>query len=72
MQAVNGWIVSYVFDGLLGAAIASKWDKSVVGQVTVTLTLEYLRTIQVERRVRGKRKAIRMLTACVCRGQGVR
>ena len=51
-----------MFDGLLGTAIASKWDKSVVGQVTVTLTLEYLRMIQVERRVRGKRKAIRMLT----------
>jgi acyl-coenzyme A thioesterase PaaI-like protein len=35
-------------------------DKSVVGQVTVTLTLEYLRMIQVERRVTGKGKVIRM------------
>lgn len=49
-----------MFDGLLGTAIASKWDKTVVGQVTVTLTVEYLRMIQVEHRVTGKGKVIRM------------
>jgi uncharacterized protein (TIGR00369 family) len=49
-----------MFDGLLGAAIASKWDKTVAGQVTVTLTVEYLRMIQVEHRVTGEGKVIRM------------
>src|SRR5215208_903867 len=29
---VNGGIVSYMFDGLLGATVASTWDEDVLGQ----------------------------------------
>jgi uncharacterized protein (TIGR00369 family) len=58
--AINGGIVAYLFDGLLGTAIASKWDENTFGQVTVTLTVEYLRMIQAERQITGKAKVVRL------------
>ena len=43
--AVNGGIAAYLFDGLLGAAVRSTWDPDVTGQVTMTLTVDYLRPL---------------------------
>ena len=31
-NAINGGIVSYMFDALLGAAVASTWDEITIGQ----------------------------------------
>lgn len=46
-DAVNGGIGAYLFDGVLGAAVRSTWDEGVAGQVTMTLTIQYLRPLIV-------------------------
>jgi len=59
-SAINGGIVAYMFDGLLGTAIISKWGKDIVGQVTITLNIEYLHMIQAQKKVVGKAKVVRI------------
>jgi uncharacterized protein (TIGR00369 family) len=43
--------MAYLFDGTLGLAVASTWDPGVRGQVTVTLTVHYLRPLEAADRV---------------------
>lgn len=50
-RAVNGGIMAYLFDGTLGLAVGSTWDPGVRGQVTVTLTIHYVRSLDVDGRV---------------------
>jgi uncharacterized protein (TIGR00369 family) len=50
-RAINGGIVAYMFDGTLGLAVGSTWDAGVRAQVTLTLTIHYLRRLDAERRV---------------------
>lgn len=50
-SAVNGGIGAYVFDGVLGAAVRSTWDPAVTGQVTMTLSVQYLRPLWAEHAV---------------------
>lgn len=46
--AINGAIIAYMFDCLLGAAVASTWtDEDMAGQVTVNLNMSYLRPLRV-------------------------
>lgn len=51
-EAVNGGIVAYLFDAAMGLAARSTWDEGVRGQVTVTMTVQYLTMLRAERRVR--------------------
>lgn len=51
--AVNGGIAAYLFDGLLGATVRSIWDDAVKGQVTMTLTIQYLKPLFVKEVVTG-------------------
>jgi uncharacterized protein (TIGR00369 family) len=53
-DAVNGGIGAYMFDGLMGVAVRSTWDASIVGQVTVSLTVDYLRPLIASRQVVGQ------------------
>ncbi|MDY6820829.1 MAG: PaaI family thioesterase [Deferribacterota bacterium] len=59
-EAINGGIVAYMFDGLLGMAIASKWGSDIIGQVTVSLNIEYLRMIQASTMVMGKGRVVQL------------
>jgi len=56
-RAINGGILAYMFDGLLGAAVFSSRE-DIVGQVTVTLTIHYLRMLQAEHRVVGTARVV--------------
>ena len=56
---VNGGIVSYMFDGLLGAAVESTWDEGVVGQVTITLNVQFVDAIEAESRIEGSARVLR-------------
>ncbi len=52
-EAVNGGIGAYLFDGLLGSAVRSTWDEDIQGQVTMTLTVQYLRPLLADDVVDG-------------------
>lgn len=52
-DAVNGGIAAYLFDGALGTAVQSTWDAGVVGQVTMTLTIQYLQPLLAKESVRA-------------------
>ena len=56
---VNGGIVSYMFDGLLGAAVESTWDEGVIGQVTITLNVQFVDAIEAENRIEGEARVLR-------------
>ena len=56
---VNGGIVSYMFDGLLGAAVESTWDEGVVGQATITLNVQFVDAIEAESRIEGSARVLR-------------
>ncbi len=58
-DAVNGGIVAYMFDGLLGSAVRSIWTADVLTQVTITLNIQYLRMIQAKSRVVGHAQVVR-------------
>lgn len=58
-RTVNGGIVSYMFDGLLGAAVASGWADDINGQVTVALNIRYLDAIEAEERIYGTARVVR-------------
>lgn len=47
-DAVNGGIAAYLFDGALGTAVRSTWDEGVIEQVTMTLTIQYLRPLRAQ------------------------
>ncbi len=53
-EAVNGGIVAYMFDGLLGVAVRSVWEEDVVGQVTVNLNIQYRQMLHAKQVVIGK------------------
>jgi acyl-coenzyme A thioesterase PaaI-like protein len=57
--SINGGIVSYMFDALLGAVAASTWDNTVIGQATVSLNIHYLNVLEAKERVRGEARIIR-------------
>lgn len=59
-RAINGGIVAYMFDGLLGIAIASLWDEKVQGQVTVNLNVDYLGPVEAKERIEGTASVVRM------------
>lgn len=52
--SINGGIVSYMFDALLGAAVASAWDDETVGQVTMTLTTQFTGQITARDELHGE------------------
>lgn len=56
-RAVNGGIIAYLFDGLLGTAVFSS-RSDIVGQVTVSLNITYLRMLEAERQVVGTARVI--------------
>lgn len=56
---VNGGIVSYMFDGLLGAAVESTWDEDTIGQVTITLNVQFVDAIEAENRIEGSARILR-------------
>lgn len=58
-QAVNGGIISYMLDTVLGAAVHSTWNDGVVAQVTVHLDVSYLTLVRAESVVRGKAQVTR-------------
>ena len=67
---VNGGIVSYMFDGLLGAAVESTWDEGVIGQVTITLNVQFVDAIEAENRIEGTARVLRRGGGLVfCEGQ---
>lgn len=57
--SVNGGIISYMFDALLGAAVTSSWDEPVVAQATVTLNINFLSAIEAEEIVTGEARVVR-------------
>ncbi|WP_026998969.1 PaaI family thioesterase [Eisenibacter elegans] len=58
-QAINGGIMAYLFDGLLGAAVVSVWDEGVIGQVTTSLNVQYISMLQATDEVLGKAQVIK-------------
>lgn len=58
-DAVNGGIVAYMFDGLLGTAVRSIWTDDIVGQVTITLNIQYQRMIAAKHRIVGHGRVVR-------------
>ncbi|MCU0447791.1 MAG: PaaI family thioesterase [Microscillaceae bacterium] len=52
-QAINGGIVAYMFDALLGTCAGTVWDENTIGQVTITLNIQYLAMLQAEKQVVG-------------------
>ncbi len=40
---VNGGIAAYLFDGALGTTVRSTWDADIIGQVAMTLNIQYMR-----------------------------
>ena len=67
---VNGGIVSYMFDGMLGAAVESTWDEGVIGQVTITLNVQFVDAIEAENRIEGTARVLRRGGGLVfCEGQ---
>lgn len=58
-EAVNGGIVAYMFDGLLGSAVRSIWTEDILTQVTITLNIQYLRLLKAKTQVVGKARVIR-------------
>lgn len=56
--AINGGVVCYLFDTVLGAAIATTWDEGVVSQVTTGLNISFLRMLQAEKEVLGQASVI--------------
>ena len=56
---LNGGIVSYMFDGLLGAAVESTWDEGVIGQVTITLNVQFVDAVEAEHRIEGTARVLR-------------
>ncbi len=53
-DAINGGIVAYLFDGILGAAVRSAWPDDVVRHVTITLNIQYHRLLRVKHTVIGR------------------
>ncbi|WP_053958852.1 PaaI family thioesterase [Sulfobacillus thermosulfidooxidans] len=64
-DAVNGGIVAYMFDGVLGTAVRSVWTDDVVSQVTITLNIQYLRMIQAKSRIVGHGHVVRQGSSTV-------
>ncbi|PSR26152.1 MAG: hypothetical protein C7B43_14810 [Sulfobacillus benefaciens] len=58
-EAVNGGIVAYMFDGLLGSAVRSIWTEAISTQVTITLNIQYLRMIKATSRIVGHAQVVR-------------
>ena len=59
-EAINGGIVAYMFDATQGVAVRSVWDDEVVGQVTVSLNIQYRRMLTVDKRVVAKARVTSM------------
>lgn len=58
-SAVNGAIVAYMFDGLLGACALTTWDSDTIGQVTVSLNIQYMALVKAKKQVLGTSKVIK-------------
>lgn len=58
-ETVNGGIISYMFDGMCGSAVASTWDENTIGQATMTLNIQFLSAINAKERVRGEANVTR-------------
>lgn len=58
-EAVNGGIISFMLDAVLGAAVHSTWNDGVVGQATVHLDVSYLRLVRAGSVVQGKAQVTR-------------
>ncbi|AUW93573.1 MAG: PaaI family thioesterase [Sulfobacillus thermotolerans] len=58
-DAVNGGIMAYMFDELLGVAVRSAWTPGVIGQVTITLNIQYLKMVKANKIVTGHGRVTR-------------
>lgn len=58
-SAINGAIAAYLFDCSLGTASASLWGDDTVAQVTVTMSVQYLRPLHAERSVTAVARVVR-------------
>lgn len=58
-ETVNGGIISYMFDGLCGAAVSSTWDETIIGQATMTLNVQFLSALDVKEKVYGEARVTR-------------
>jgi uncharacterized protein (TIGR00369 family) len=52
-KAINGGIVAYMFDALLGTCAGTVWDENTIGQVTVYMNIQYLAMLQADNQVVG-------------------
>ncbi|PSR23208.1 MAG: hypothetical protein C7B45_03685 [Sulfobacillus acidophilus] len=52
-NAINGGIVAYLFDGLLGMAVRSVWTEDVVRHATISLNIQYQRLVNVKETLVG-------------------
>lgn len=57
-RAINGGIIAYMFDGLLGVAVGSTRE-DLAGQVTVSLNINYLRMVEAHSLVVGTARVLR-------------
>lgn len=58
-SAINGAIAAYLFDCALGTASASVWGDDVSAQVTVTISVQYLRPMHAERLLTATSRVVR-------------
>ena len=56
---VNGGIAAYLVDGLFGVCAHSARDEGVTGQVTMSITVNYLRPLLAARVVRAEARVVR-------------
>lgn len=64
-SAINGAIAAYLFDCSLGTASASVWGDDIVAQVTVTMSVQYLRPLHAERSLTAVARVVRRGTSLV-------
>jgi uncharacterized protein (TIGR00369 family) len=58
-KAINGGIVAYLFDGLLGLCTATQWDENTIGMATISLNVNYVGMLHAEKIVVGEAKVIK-------------
>jgi uncharacterized protein (TIGR00369 family) len=58
-KAINGGIVAYLFDGLLGVCTATQWDENTIGMATISLNINYVGMLYAEKIVIGEAKVVK-------------
>ncbi len=58
-KAINGGIVAYLFDGLMGLCTATQWHENTIGMATISLTVNYVGMLQAEKQVVGEARVVK-------------